>query len=394
MQKDKFMENKWMRNELASYKRLRNCGKCLATLLILPAAAPLAQEHDGLIYNWYLNANAGFAKSRASAEDINRQFQQVGLDATVTKFDDTDIGYGLALGYQWHKNWAVEAGVRNLGEFAIDITAASDNSAALYNTIENLHPESAKGIFAALNYRFLLRENWSASAKLGVLSWRGDYDTHLIDTNTPQVGSEKQTGTDIFFGIAGAYHWTPRWESQIGWERYQFENHDVDYVHIGLLYRFGERTRHTPASPIEQTSPAPQAPLPATIEKLNKEECQLFSGSLEGLNFASNSAELTTAAKERLHTAVIALQKHSSVEIQIQAHTDSLGTDEANRVLSEARANAVRDFFIQQEIDAKRLMAKGFGEAFPLQDNDTPTGRAINRRVELKLLNQAVCDMP
>ena len=371
-------------------------GKYLAALLIVPAAGAVAQQNEVITYNWYLNGGAGLAQSRASTSDIDHRFQRAGLDAAVTAFDDTDLGYGVALGYQWHDNWAVEAGLRNLGEFAIDITAESENARELYNTIQNLHPESAKGIFAALNYRLLFGEKWSASAKLGLLNWRGDYDTHLIETEARHVGSQEQRGTDIFFGIASSHHWTPRWESQLGWERYQFGNHDVDFVYLGLLYRFGERYQNSSQASMVQTSRAePQqvpAPKPTPPETMNNDECRMFSGSLTGLNFASNSAELMATAKEHLQAAVEVLHKYPTVKIQVLAHTDSLGTEDANRILSDARANAVRNYFILQGINAARVTATGFGEAIPLQDNSTPTGRAVNRRVELKLLNPAPCD--
>jgi outer membrane protein OmpA-like peptidoglycan-associated protein len=375
--------------------------KLLPVFFCVPAFDALGKEE--VTYNWYMQGNLGLAQSRASDDDLNRQFQQAGLDAAVTAFDDADTGYGLALGYQWHDNWSIEAGLRNLGEFAIDITAEADDAQALYSTIENIHPESAKGIFAALNYRLLFGGNWSAAAKLGALSWRGDYDTTLIQPGEPPVGDEKQTGTDAFFGLGIAYRLTPRWEAGLGWEFYQFDNHDVDYLHLGLRYNFGEKNKSSgekadaaAAAPpreikkAQETAEVPLAPTPQ-LPVMNPEECQVFSGSLVGVNFNSGSAELTSAAGIHLQQAVDILKKYPQLTIEIQAHTDSLGEEAANLTLSIARADSVRDYFARQGIDAMRLIPQGFGEQVPLEDNDTPEGRATNRRLELKLRDTTVC---
>ena len=68
---------------------------------------------------------------------------------------------------------------------------------------------------------------------------------------------------------------------------------------------------------------------------------------------------------------------------EVQGHTDSTASAEHNQKLSEARAKAVRDYFIQQGIASERVRAKGYGETQPVASNDTPEGRAKNRRVEL-----------
>ncbi|HYD46752.1 MAG TPA: OmpA family protein, partial [Terriglobales bacterium] len=69
----------------------------------------------------------------------------------------------------------------------------------------------------------------------------------------------------------------------------------------------------------------------------------------------------------------------------IEGHTDSVGTDQYNRRLSERRAGVVRQYLIDHGVPAERIRTIGYGENRPVAPNETPEGRAINRRVEQKI---------
>jgi OOP family OmpA-OmpF porin len=84
-----------------------------------------------------------------------------------------------------------------------------------------------------------------------------------------------------------------------------------------------------------------------------------------------------------LNEALAILRSNPALTVEVQGHTDSTAASEYNQKLSEARAKAVRDFFIRQGIAPDRIRATGFGETRPIASNDTPEGRALNRRVEL-----------
>ena len=89
-----------------------------------------------------------------------------------------------------------------------------------------------------------------------------------------------------------------------------------------------------------------------------------------------------------LEVARVLKENPDIVKLRIEGHTDSRGSAAYNRRLSQRRAEAVRKFLIQQGIDPKRLVAKGYGEDRPIASNDTPEGRAQNRRVEFKILER------
>jgi len=70
--------------------------------------------------------------------------------------------------------------------------------------------------------------------------------------------------------------------------------------------------------------------------------------------------------------------------MEIDGHTDSVGTEEYNQRLGQRRADAVKNYFISKGIRASRLTARSFGETRPVASNDTEEGRQTNRRVELR----------
>jgi outer membrane protein OmpA-like peptidoglycan-associated protein len=106
--------------------------------------------------------------------------------------------------------------------------------------------------------------------------------------------------------------------------------------------------------------------------------------------FRSGSAELAPAARERLAKVSGIVLAYPSLHLAVEGHTDSIGGDEYNQTLSEQRAQSVRDYFVQQGIASDSIVARGFGKTEPIASNDTPDGRAQNRRVELILSGDAI----
>ncbi|MBZ0169582.1 MAG: OmpA family protein, partial [Kofleriaceae bacterium] len=105
---------------------------------------------------------------------------------------------------------------------------------------------------------------------------------------------------------------------------------------------------------------------------------------LKGVNFAFNSAELTPPSLTILDGVAEILTKHPDVKVIIAGHTDSIGTAQYNKKLSQRRTESVRNYLISRGVNAANLTAVGFGEEKPIASNDTDEGRANNRRVELQ----------
>jgi outer membrane protein OmpA-like peptidoglycan-associated protein len=106
--------------------------------------------------------------------------------------------------------------------------------------------------------------------------------------------------------------------------------------------------------------------------------------------FKSGSFELAPGARERLAKVSGIVLAYPSLHLAVEGHTDSIGSDEYNQNLSEQRAEAVRDYFVQQGIASASVEARGFGKTEPIASNDTPEGRQQNRRVELILSGDAI----
>ncbi|MCP3979274.1 MAG: OmpA family protein [bacterium] len=108
---------------------------------------------------------------------------------------------------------------------------------------------------------------------------------------------------------------------------------------------------------------------------------------LEGVAFELGSETLTLEAEKALANVVEALQQVPDVRVEVGGHTDNSGSETLNRWLSTRRAEAVRAYLIDLGVDRDRLEARGYGDRQPIADNETPEGRALNRRVELKRLD-------
>lgn len=101
------------------------------------------------------------------------------------------------------------------------------------------------------------------------------------------------------------------------------------------------------------------------------------------INFETGKSTILPESKKIIEEIVSMMAKNTDLKISVEGHTDNVGTEEANQKLSEQRAKAVMDAIVAAKVDKSRLQSKGFGEMKPVADNDTETGRAKNRRVEL-----------
>jgi outer membrane protein OmpA-like peptidoglycan-associated protein len=114
-----------------------------------------------------------------------------------------------------------------------------------------------------------------------------------------------------------------------------------------------------------------------------------MSITLRGIYFDYNKATIKPESQAALGDAAKILQDNPSIRVEIQGHTDSDGSDSYNLQLSDRRAQSVVTYLIQNyAINPSRLTGKGYGEGNPVASNDTPEGKALNRRVEFVVLGQ------
>lgn len=135
-----------------------------------------------------------------------------------------------------------------------------------------------------------------------------------------------------------------------------------------LLDRAVIETKATPPPP------PPPPPAPPVQKKI----------ILRGVNFDFDKANIRPDAVPILREAANILKENPTLNVSVEGHTDSVGSDAYNLKLSLRRANAVKQFLMKEGVAESRLTTRGLGESQPVASNDTDDGRAQNRRVELK----------
>jgi outer membrane protein OmpA-like peptidoglycan-associated protein len=106
--------------------------------------------------------------------------------------------------------------------------------------------------------------------------------------------------------------------------------------------------------------------------------------------FDSGKYTLKPVAREKLAKVAGVLLAYPGVRVEVDGYTDNVGGEELNETLSQKRADAVRDYLLQQGVSPGSLSARGFGEGSPVASNDTSIGRQLNRRVELVLSGEVI----
>jgi len=105
--------------------------------------------------------------------------------------------------------------------------------------------------------------------------------------------------------------------------------------------------------------------------------------NLSDVLFDFGQYTLRPGARERLAKISGIVLAHPGLQLEVEGHTDSVGSEEYNQQLSENRAASVRDYLVQQGVSRNNVTARGFGETTPVASNDTAADRQQNRRVEL-----------
>ena len=118
---------------------------------------------------------------------------------------------------------------------------------------------------------------------------------------------------------------------------------------------------------------------PEIINKINMSAKNIF--------FATGSAKLLAKSNASLNNVVTILTDNPAYKVDIAGHTDNTGKADKNQTLSEARANAVKAYFVSKGVDESRLNATGYGPDKPIADNKKAAGRTKNRRVEMTVRN-------
>jgi OmpA-OmpF porin, OOP family len=110
--------------------------------------------------------------------------------------------------------------------------------------------------------------------------------------------------------------------------------------------------------------------------------------TLEPIYFDFDKATIKPVSYPVLDEVAKVMRDGPTIVVRVEGHTDDVGSDAYNARLSERRAHSVVKYLVAKGIDPARLQAIGFGESRPIATNDTPEGRAKNRRTEFHIVTQ------
>lgn len=122
------------------------------------------------------------------------------------------------------------------------------------------------------------------------------------------------------------------------------------------------------------------------VIKVDEKGCALLVNLR--VNFKFDSYAVEDEANADIDNFVSFMSDHENYDAKITGHTDSIGTEAYNQMLSEKRAQAVKDEITNRGISEKRIISEGMGEKSPIAANDTNEGRALNRRIEAEMIKK------
>ena len=154
---------------------------------------------------------------------------------------------------------------------------------------------------------------------------------------------------------------------------------DISNAVAGVAFHFPRRVVAPPPPPLPPPPPPPPPTPPA--------ERRVERVVLQSVHFEFDRSRLTPLGRRVLDEAAQKLKDDPRLTAEIEGHTDSIGTELYNLGLAQRRAEVVKGYLaLRHQVEANRMTAVSYGESRPIADNRTAEGRALNRRVEFKVL--------
>lgn len=358
----------------------------LASIGSLMAGPVLAQD-DAYYYG---GLSWGRARSNLDAAGISRNTLGTGLAITGTGSDRTDNSYKFFGGYQFNRNVGVEAGYFSLGKSAFSATTAP--AGTLDGTVR------VRGANLDLVGTLPLSENWAALARVGAQYARTQDNFNVSGAATVNDSGPSKRETNYKAGLGLQYAFNPSVMVRGEAERYRVNDAanghmNVTVYSVGLVFPFGrEETRPPramapayvapPAPPVSE-APAPvvvaAAPVPAPLPEPVPLRRVTFSA--ESL-FGFDDAEVKPPGMAALDTFSRELEGTTFDTINVEGHTDRLGTQAHNQTLSLQRADAVKAYLVTTgRIDPMKINTVGKSESAPVTHPEDCKGHKANAKL-------------
>ncbi|MBC7708747.1 MAG: OmpA family protein [Rhizobacter sp.] len=356
----------------------------LAMLGIVSASEAFAQASSSY---YYIGGGIGQARAELNDERITRPLFGSGLTATNINRDNHDTAYKLFGGYQFNRNFALEAGYFNLGKFGF---SANTTPLGTFNgqvKIQGFNLDLVGTLPVSERFSVFARAGAQA-AKTGA-TYGGSQPTSIFNP------SPSRREVNYKAGLGLQYEVTPSFLVRAEVERYRITDNigkkaNADMVSVSLVFPFGRSYAPVPRAmtpepiyvapapmpvPAPAPMPAPQpapvvvvtpppapapAPMPAPVER------RRVSFTAESL-FAFDKSDIKPDGKAALDRFSNELRGTQFDSIRVEGHTDRLGSDSYNQRLSTKRAEAVKGYLISSGgVNSSKISAVGKGETMPV----------------------------
>ena len=371
----KYAKSKLSRDILAS----TSVSLSLVALAIIASPLAMADDYDG----WYVGGNVGQSRSKIDNAQTSESVVGAGSSSTIISEDNENTGYKVFGGYQINRNFSVEGGYFDMGEF--DYKANSTAPAGTSNgTME------VKGLNLDLVGTLPVTEKFSVLGRVGGIYSETEGRFSGTAVAVPSSHSERNGGYK--YGVGAQYDFTESLAMRAEAERYRIDNSvgndgDVDLYSVGLVYRFGGSKYVAPVAVAAAPTPEPvvvRAPEPTRV-----------SFSADSM-FDFNKATVKPAGKQELDKFAADLRGSDYSVITVTGHTDRIGGHDYNMRLSERRAEAVKSYLVDAGgIPADKITTKGIDGAEPVTKPGDCVGNkktqaliaclAPDRRVEVEV---------
>lgn len=337
----------------------------LSLVALATMTAPTAFSQDSAYY--YGGLSIGQSQAKIDEQGITASLRSAGLTTTSMSKDESDTAYKLFGGYQFNRNFAIEAGYFDLGAFGYTANTAPAGTLNGRIKIQGLNldlvgtlPVSERlsiiGRIGAQGARS--RDTFSASGAVGV-----------VDANP------RKTEVNYKLGLGLQYEFSDSFFVRAEAERYRINdavgNHgDIHLYTVSLVFPFGRAPAAAPrqvAAMPAYVEPAP-TPVPAPIAPpiVAAPEPQRVSFSADSL-FAFNASDVGPDGKAALSDLARKLNGTQFDVISVEGHTDRLGSPAYNQQLSMRSAQAVKTYLVNSGgIDVNKVQAIGQGESAPM----------------------------
>lgn len=362
-------------------KFVRTAGKLsLLTLALMAAPFAMADETAG----WYAGANLGQAKATIDDARITSGLLGSGLTAGPINDDDQHVAFKLFGGYQFNKNFALEGGYFDLGQFGFSTTTVPNGTLDGSIKLKGINLD-AVGILP-------ITDKFSAFGRLGVTHTHADdtfVGTGAVNVLDPNPSSRS---TNLKVGLGLQYAFTEALSLRAEIERYRIDDAvgnkgDVDVASLGLVYRFGGKTptpvarQYTPEPVIVAQAPVPvvvvPAPVPVPPAPLPVPVPTRVSLSADSL-FQFDKDTVQPAGRAELDKLAADLRGVTFDVINVTGHTDRIGSHAYNQALSTRRAQAVSAYLVTTaDIPVQKINAKGVNGSDPV----TKPGDCVGTKV-------------